>query len=199
MNYFLTTNGQMLDPDIMKSEYGVDFLNEVLPIQVDQYYVRNLPAQSVQKMIDNGLVKSIQPDVLHPDSLDLTNWANRIFPYDELHRWTLDYFGPIWVPAKGATLTLTADNYSLYERAIRVYEKNDFRREGDRFLLNGQPVTTYTFKMNYYWMMGDNRHGSQDSRFWGFVPEDRIVGKASLIWFSWENGPRWNRLFRFVR
>jgi signal peptidase I len=199
MNYFLTTNGQMLDPDIMKSEYGVDFLNEVLPIQVDQYYVRNLPAQSVQKMIDNGLVKSIQPDVLHPDSLDLTNWANRIFPYDESHRWTLDYFGPIWVPAKGATLTLTADNYSLYERAIRVYEKNDFRREGDRFLLNGQPVTTYTFKMNYYWMMGDNRHGSQDSRFWGFVPEDRIVGKASLIWFSWENGPRWNRLFRFVR
>jgi signal peptidase I len=199
MNYFVTTNGQMLDPEIMESEYGVDFVNEVLTIRVDQYYVRNLPARSVQKLIESGLVKSIQPDILHPDSLDLTNWANRIFPYDQSHRWTLDYFGPIWIPRKGATLTLTPENYSLYERAIRVYEKNELVKQGDRFFINGEPASTYTFKMDYYWMMGDNRHGSQDSRFWGFVPEDRIVGKASLIWFSWENGPRWDRLFRFVK
>lgn len=82
---------------------------------------------------------------------------------------------------------------------IRVYENNGLYRENGKIFLNGQPATVYTFKMNYYWMMGDNRHGSQDSRFWGFVPEDRIVGKAWLIWFSWENGPRWNRLFRTVK
>jgi signal peptidase I len=68
-----------------------------------------------------------------------------------------------------------------------------------KFFLNGKEVNSYTFKMDYYWMMGDNRHSSQDSRFWGFVPEDRIVGKASIIWFSWDKGPRWNRLFRFVK
>ena len=156
-------------------------------------------AVSVEKMRSNGLATSIQPDVLHPDSIDLSNWANRLFPYDAAHKWTLDYFGPIWIPKKGATLTLTAENYPIYERAIRLYEHNKFSRVGDRFMLNGKSVTTYTFKMDYYWMMGDNRHGSQDSRFWGFVPEDRVVGKASLIWFSWEGGPRWDRLFRFVK
>jgi len=96
-------------------------------------------------------------------------------------------------------LTLTAENYSLYERAIRVYEHNDFYMKDGKFFLNGKEVNSYTFKMDYFWMMGDNRHSSQDSRFWGFVPEDRIVGKASLIWFSWDKGPRWNRLFRFVK
>jgi signal peptidase I len=82
---------------------------------------------------------------------------------------------------------------------IRVYEKNQFEMQGDKFILNGQPASNYTFKMNYYWMMGDNRQGSQDSRYWGFVPEDRVVGKAWLIWFSWEGGPRWSRLFRTVK
>jgi signal peptidase I len=94
---------------------------------------------------------------------------------------------------------LNDSTFILYERVIRVYENNTFYRDNGKIFLNGQPATSYRFKMNYYWMMGDNRHGSQDSRFWGFVPEDRIVGKAWLIWFSWENGPRWNRLFRTVK
>jgi signal peptidase I len=121
------------------------------------------------------------------------------FPYDTLHKWSLDSYGKIWIPKKGATLNLTAENYSVYERAIRFYEKNDFQQKDGKFFLNGKEVTSYTFKMDYYWMMGDNRHGSQDSRFWGFVPEDRIVGKAWMIWFSWDGGPRWKRLFKIVK
>ena len=100
---------------------------------------------------------------------------------------------------KGATIQLNDSTYSIYQRAIRVYEKNDFYAKDGQYFLNGQPVQQYTFKMDYYWMMGDNRHSSQDSRFWGFVPEDRIVGKAWMIWFSWDKGPRWSRLFKIVK
>jgi signal peptidase I len=82
---------------------------------------------------------------------------------------------------------------------IHDYEGNKFEMRAGKFYLNEQPVTQYTFKMNYYWMMGDNRHGSQDSRFWGFVPEDHIVGEAALIWMSWNKGVRWSRLFKKIR
>jgi signal peptidase I len=102
------------------------------------------------------------------------------------------------VPAKGATLTLTPGNIAAYRRVIQVYEGNTLEEKDGKYIINGQPAEKYTFKMNYYWMMGDNRHNSQDSRFWGFVPEDHIVGKASLIWFSWQNGPRWKRFFRSI-
>ena len=80
-----------------------------------------------------------------------------------------------------------------------MYEGNDFIMKEGKFYLNGKQVTDYTFKMDYYWMMGDNRHQSQDSRFWGFVPEDRVVGQAWMIWFSWDGGPRWKRFFKMVR
>jgi signal peptidase I len=123
-----------------------------------------------------------------------------VFPYDTTYfKWTIDNFGPVWVPRKGASINLTPQNIDLYRRCIEVYEKNTWEQQGGKVLINGKEATTYTFKMDYYWMMGDNRHKSQDSRFWGFVPEDHIVGKASIIWFSWEHGPRWNRLFRFVK
>lgn len=88
---------------------------------------------------------------------------------------------------------------AIYQRAIQVYENNQFEIKDGKIFINGSPAQSYTFKMNYYWMMGDNRHNSQDSRFWGFVPEDHIVGKASLIWFSWQKGPRWNRIFRSIK
>lgn len=128
------------------------------------------------------------------------SFPNAVFPYDTVHyKWSVDNYGPIWIPKKGVTLQLTSENYSIYQRAIHVYEHNDFEMKDGKFILNGQPVTSYTFKMDYYWMMGDNRHGSQDSRYWGFVPEDRIVGKAWIIWFSWDGGPRWNRLFKTVK
>ncbi len=146
-----------------------------------------------------GLVKRAEPELMPADKLDFSNYMNQVYPYDTLHKWTIDDFGPVWIPQKGASLQLTPKDYSVYERAIRVYEKNDFYMKDNKFYLNGKEVSAYTFKMDYYWMMGDNRHGSQDSRFWGFVPEDRVVGKAWLIWFSWEGGPRWKRLFRTVK
>jgi signal peptidase I len=126
---------------------------------------------------------------------------NTLFPYftDTSHSWTPDNYGPIWIPAKGATIELTPDNLIRYRRCIEVYEGNDIGINNGKIYINDQPATSYTFKMNYYFMMGDNRHNSLDSRFWGFVPEDHVVGKASLIWFSWEGGPRWKRLFNSIR
>jgi signal peptidase I len=123
-----------------------------------------------------------------------------VFPYDTTYfKWSVDNFGPVWVPKKGATINLTPQNIDMYKRCIEVYEKNGWEQRDGKILINGKETNTYTFKMNYYWMMGDNRHKSQDSRFWGFVPEDHVVGKASIIWFSWEHGPRWKRLFRSVK
>jgi len=200
MDYVATTDGSAPRTDILETDFGMEQGEDFYQSGPNQVIFQNLPAQTLDKIIADKLFIQIQPRVIHPDFIDFKQLPNLTFPYDTLqYRWTVDYFGPIWIPQKGATLTLNAKNYPLYERAIRVYEKNNLERQGDRFLLNGKEVTTYTVKMDYYWMMGDNRHGSQDSRFWGFVPEDRIVGKASLIWFSWENGPRWKRLFRFVK
>ncbi|HMC98717.1 MAG TPA: signal peptidase I, partial [Ferruginibacter sp.] len=127
--------------------------------------------------------------------------SGRVFPYySPSSHWTGDNYGPIWIPKKGASIDLTPDNVKCYERCIRVYEGNKFEDLGNgTYKINDQPATKYTFKMDYYWMMGDNRHNSLDSRYWGFVPEDHVVGKASLIWFSWEGGPRWKRIFNSIR
>jgi len=94
---------------------------------------------------------------------------------------------------------LNAANISIYRRLISNYEGHQLQENKDGFVIDGKPANSYTFKYNYYWMMGDNRQGSQDSRYWGFVPEDRVVGKAWLIWFSWEGGPRWKRFFNIVK
>ncbi|MFT3903813.1 MAG: signal peptidase I [Niabella sp.] len=125
---------------------------------------------------------------------------SEIFPFDTAqYKWNYDNFGPIWIPKKGATVQLTPATMPFYRRAIETYEHNKLEEGNGKYIINGKETSTYTFKMDYYWMMGDNRHKSQDSRFWGYVPEDHIVGKASMIWFSYENGPRWNRLFRFIK
>ena len=100
---------------------------------------------------------------------------------------------------KGTTITLTPENIAFYRRIIAVYEHNTLEEKDGQFIINGKPANQYTFKMDYFWMMGDNRHNSQDSRFWGYVPEDHVVGKASLIWFSWDGGPRWKRLFKTIK
>ena len=127
-----------------------------------------------------------------------------LYPLNAWTGWTRDNYGPVWIPKKGATLKLTLANLPIYERAIKVYEGNDLEVRNGRIFLNGRPATSYTFKMDYYWMMGDNRHNSADSRYWGFVPEDHIVGKPIFIWWSHDvdhpgfSGIRWRRLFTCV-
>lgn len=137
----------------------------------------------------------ILTDVIYPHDDDL-------FPYysDSTGKnWSADNYGPIWIPKKGASIPLTPDNLIRYQRCIEVYEGNKFENRGGKYFINGAEATSYTFKMDYFWLMGDNRHNSLDSRYWGFVPEDHVVGKASLIWFSYENGIRWKRMFRWIK
>ena len=127
------------------------------------------------------------------------------FPYSDRYAWTADNMGPLWIPKAGASIALNEDTWPLYERVIDVYEDNDVEVRNGHYYINGEEATSYTFKMDYYWMMGDNRHNSADSRYWGFVPEDHIVGKAAFIWLSTDKSKsfpaniRWNRLFKKVR
>ena len=192
-HYTVVTNGAPLDPDVMMEEYNLDMeKQEYEPTGKPNEFKMLLTAQAKDKMLKNGLAKSITIDY------DYFMGGGTVYPFDTTYKWSRENFGPIWVPKKGATIKLDQKNFLIYERAIRVYERNTVQNENGRIFINGKQTDTYTFKMNYYWMMGDNRQDSQDSRYWGFVPEDHIVGEAWLIWMSWEGGVRWNRLFRTI-
>ncbi len=129
--------------------------------------------------------------------------ARPLFPYNN-QGWTVDNYGPIYIPKKGITVPISQETIAPYKRIIEKYEANQLDIKNGAVFINGEQVSEYTFKMDYYWMMGDNRHNSEDSRVWGFVPEDHIVGKPLFIWFStkygdMKNGIRWNRLFTGAR
>jgi len=184
---------QSLPDDVMK-ELGISMedltsLNTLGYMPLTKHAVAALSTRS-------DLVESI---TLNTDSNDLD-----IYPLNGNYHWTRDNYGPVWIPEKGKSIDLTLDNIAIYERPIRTYEGNDLQVRDGRIYINGKEARSYTFKMDYYWMMGDNRHNSADSRYWGFVPEDHVVGKPIFIWWSSDpdrhgiGGVRWNRLFRLV-
>ena len=141
---------------------------------------------------------------IKPLKVDPTGYANYIFPYHKNYNWNVDYYGSLVIPKKGTTVTLDTNNIHLYKRIIEQFEANELVWNADKFLINGKTVTSYTFKMDYYFMMGDNRHNSSDSRYWGFVPENHIIGKATNILLSVNKNPktgkkyRWNRFFKTI-
>jgi signal peptidase I len=122
-----------------------------------------------------------------------------IFPHDVRYPWNLDNFGPLYIPEKGKTVSLDTVNLVLYKRIIDCYENNELKVENGKIYINGVETDSYKFKMDYYWMMGDNRHSSLDSRFWGFVPEDHIVGKPKFIWLSLDKNGKFIDKIRFRR
>ena len=182
-----------LNDDIMQ-ELGIT-MEDLMSLNTQGYMpLTNYAVQELRKRTD--LVESI---TLNRDSSELD-----IYPLNGNMHWTRDNYGPIWIPKKGESIDLTLKNPPIYERPIRTYEGNKLEVKDGKIFINNQETTKYTFKMDYYWMQGDNRHNSLDSRYWGFVPEDHIVGKPIFIWWSSDpdrhgfSGIRWNRLFRFV-
>lgn len=191
--YFVKTDNRMLTEEDLR-EAGIQLKqteqeSDFIPLQGYSYLVNLTEGEA-------SILKK-WPGVSITKEIDSSN-DYRIFPRDSSIQWSTDVFGPLWIPKKGATISLTPANVVLYRRCISVYEGNSWEERDGKYFINGQPASSYTFKLNYYWMMGDNRHRSQDSRFWGFVPEDHIVGEAWLIWMSWDKGIRWNRLFRTI-
>jgi signal peptidase I len=156
-----------------------------------------LTREALEKVRRNQSVLSIKKES------DLMS-GGKMFPLNGNHKWTKNNYGPIVIPKKGVTIPLSIDLLPLYEQIIRNYELNDLKVENGQILINDIPSDNYTFKMDYYWMMGDNRDNSADSRYWGFVPEDHIVGKPIFIWLSidedkpFPSSIRWSRIFTMV-
>ncbi|MCK5731231.1 MAG: signal peptidase I [Draconibacterium sp.] len=189
-DYIVRTNGTSINP---KALDRLNIANDDRHGNSSQY---NFPLteSNAEKLNDFSNVTMVNKIIQEPG-----RWEPAIFPSDERFQWNVDNFGPITIPAKDVTIQLNVDNLPLYKRVIDVYENNDLVVNDKQISINGEIVTSYTFKMDYYWMMGDNRHNSADSRYWGFVPEDHIVGKAKFIWLSMDKDKSFPAKIRFKR
>ena len=206
IEYNFTTSGVDVNPDIFK-ELNVSFYDP------GRSAIPTMTKESAKIFKGYSFIKSLNP-LIQPKGISDT--LNPVFPSKyPIHvnltkklpdyKWNVDNFGPIIIPKKGWTVKLDSMTFPLYERCIEVYENNKVSVVGKDIFVNGVKTDSYTFKLNYYWMMGDNRHDSEDSRYWGFVPEDHIVGKALFIWMSFDENEsflskiRWSRLFRGIK
>ena len=194
--YLVTINGTSFSSEALEKL-------DITPSEIegsDSRYILSLTTEQAKKMDGLKFILSKERVTWPAENSDPA-----IFPSDPKFTWNLDNFGPIWIPKKGSTVTLTLANLPLFKRIIAVYEENKLEVKGEAIYINGTPASTYTFKMDYFWMMGDNRYNSADSRYWGFVPEDHIVGKASFVWLSLDKNKsflskiRWDRFFMTVK
>jgi signal peptidase I len=166
---------------------------------VGPHYILPLTDEMVETVKSLPIVKYFEKDEMQPDS------SGQVFPYSKYFPWSRDNYGPLWIPKAGVTVDLSLENLLLYERIITSYEGNKLEVKGETIYINGQPTNSYTFNLDYYFMIGDNRHKSADSRYWGFVPEDHIVGRPLLVWLSLNKDKsfpaniRWNRFFKMVK
>jgi signal peptidase I, bacterial type len=201
LNYFVETAGgnftekQFRELEISKEDRRI----AKAPGYSNPVYLLPLTQEAHDKIIERKWGTIIQVERENPEYA-------MYYPYGNSYGWTRDNYGPVWIPKKGETIVLDKKNIEMYSRCIVNYEGNSLRTNGDKVYLNGNPANSYTFKYDYYFMMGDNRHNSADSRSWGFVPEDHVVGQPILIWMSadpdrglFDGGIRWNRIFRFVK
>ena len=197
--YYVRTNGSRLDSSVL-ADMQLDGSQQSFDPRL-QTYMLSLTSAQADRITALPNVRSINR--LENTNRQLSYFTN--FPYSPEFQWTEDNYGPLVVPAKGATVRLSLTNLPLYRRIIETYEKNQLEIRDSIIYINQEPRISYTFGMDYYFMLGDNRHNSADSRVWGFVPEDHIVGKAIFIWLSvdrsregWQRF-RWKRMFKKIK
>ncbi len=195
LNYIVHTNGRI---PILEDSYE---MSEVINNSTYRYNLANDQVEAVRKAPN---VVSLELLEMQPEGVAPSDPGEWVFPLDTAnYKWNRDNFGPLTIPKEGVTVNLTPQNIAIYRRIIRNYEGNTLEEQNGKFIINGKEATSYTFKMDYYWMMGDNRHNSLDSRYWGFVPIDHVVGKAWFVWLSYGEGGlfkdmRWKRLFHGI-